>query len=99
MNFQRKKANSGSKYEHYIWICQTFNRKGKKYVFLEQIDHIEAPENGVLVFVFCNGNRITRTWENVSRRYSWNEENRQLAREYAVKGNAERRARLCQRQQ
>lgn len=124
-NFQRKKANGGSKYEHYIWICQTFNRKGKKYccskqipesilfslianvlgmpeydekVFLEQIDHIEAPENGVLVFVFYNGNKITRTWENVSRRYSWNEENRQLARQYAVKGNAERRARLCQQQ-
>ena len=124
-HFQRKMANSGSKYEHYVWICQTFNRKGKKYcpskqipenilfplianvlgipeyneeLFLQRIERIEVPENGILIFVFYNGSTVTRTWEIVSRRYSWNEENRQLAREYAVKGNEERRARLCLRE-
>ena len=35
-HFQRKKANGGSKYEHYIWICQTFNRKGKNIALLSR---------------------------------------------------------------
>ena len=122
-HFQRKTANAGSKYVHYIWICQTFNRKGKKYcaskqipekillpliaevlgipefdgeIFSQTIQEIHAPENGTLVFCFYDGRKVTRTWEDVSRRYSWNEENRQKARELSLKKAEERRRASCQ---
>lgn len=124
-HFRRKIANAGGKYEKPVWICDTFNSKGKAHcaskqipedilqnsaaqvmgissfdaeVFAEMVKEIRVPENGILVFVFRDGSEVTKTWKNPSRRHSWNEKNRQQAREYALKGAAERRSGLCQQQ-
>ncbi len=121
--FRRKIANAGGKYEKPVWICQTFNSKGKalcaskqipedileaaaaqvlelpefdEAVFTAKIREIRVPENGVLVFVFRDGQEATRTWKNPSRRESWNVEKRAKAREDALRLAHERRARLCQ---
>lgn len=60
-------------------------------VFNEKIKQIMVPENGLLTFVFRNGNKITLEWKNKSRSESWSEEKRQTARERAInflkKGN------------
>lgn len=49
--------------------------------FAAKVEEIQVPENGVLVFVFYDGHTVTKTWDNPSRRHSWNPENRQRARE------------------
>lgn len=66
-------------------------------IFEKKIKEIQVPDNGELIYVFHNGATVTTTWENPSRRESWNEENRQRAREYALKGAAKRRAASCQK--
>lgn len=66
-------------------------------IFEKKIKEIQVPDNGELIYVFHNGATVTATWENPSRRESWNEENRQRAREYALKGAAKRRAASCQK--
>lgn len=123
--FRRKTANAGGKYEKPVWICATFNSKGKarcasrqipegileevaaramglaefdEAAFAARVEAIRVPENGTLVFVFCDGHEVALTWENPSRRQSWDNEKRRQAREHALRGAAERRARLCQRQ-
>lgn len=63
--------------------------------FEAKVKEIQVPENGTLVFVFYNGETVTKTWDNPSRRHSWNEENRRQAREYALRQAAERRAASC----
>lgn len=122
-HFTRKVVAAKTKYEKPVWICRTFNQKGKarcdakqisedilkricaaamgltafdEAVFAAKVLEIQVPENGTLIFVFHDGRMVTKTWENPSRRYSWNKENRQKARECALKGAAERRAALCQ---
>lgn len=122
--FTRKVVAARTKYEKTVWICRTFNQKGKarcdakqiperilqkisaeaiglpefdEAAFTAKVKEIQVPENGTLVFLFRDGHSVTKTWENPSRRESWNEENRQQAREYALKGNAKRRAALCQK--
>lgn len=123
-HFRRKIANAGAggKYQRPVWICSTFNTRGKAHcaskqipegilksvaaqamdlpvfdeaAFAAQIEKIQVPENGVLVFVFRDGRSITKTWENRSRRESWNQENREKARALSLKKAAERRAALC----
>ena len=64
--------------------------------FEAKIEEIQVPENGTLVFVFHDGHTVTKTWENPSRRHSWNSENRQRARELALRQAAERRHAQCQ---
>lgn len=66
--------------------------------FTARVEAIRVPENGTLVFVFHDGHEAALTWENPSRRQSWDNEKRRQAREHALRGAAERRARLCQRQ-
>lgn len=63
--------------------------------FAAAVKEIRVPENGTLAYVFRDGRTITRTWENPSRRHSWNDENRGKARELALRLAAERRAALC----
>lgn len=36
-HYQRKIASAGSKYEKPVWICQTFNRKGKEHCPSQQV--------------------------------------------------------------
>ena len=64
--------------------------------FAAKVEEIQVPENGVLVFVFYDGHTVTKTWDNPSRRHSWNPENRQRARELALRQAAERRLAKCQ---
>ena len=59
--------------------------------FAAKVEEIQVPENGVLV-----GHTVTKTWDNPSRRHSWNPENRQRARELALRQAAERRLAKCQ---
>lgn len=53
-------------------------------LFNEKIKQIIVPENGLLTFVFRDGNEVTLKWENKSRSESWSEEKRQAARERAI---------------
>lgn len=64
--------------------------------FAAKVEEIQVPENGVLVFVFYDGHTVTKTWDNPSRSHSWNPENRQRARELALRQAAERRLAKCQ---
>lgn len=53
--------------------------------FSRFIDHIEVPEDNQLIFVFNDGRRVERVWEDRSRRESWTPEMKQAARERALK--------------
>ena len=121
-HFRRKIAGAPG-YKKPVWICDTFNTKGKACcaskqipedileaitaqvmelpvfdaaAFADTVKEIRVPENGTLVYVFQDGCTITKTWENPSRRHSWNDENRGKARALALRLAAERRAALCQ---
>lgn len=118
-HFRRKIANAGGKYQKPVWICATFNSKGKAHcaskqipesilenisaqamglphfdvaAFAAQIMEIRVPENGALIFVFYDGHETCLTWENPSRRDSWDEQARQQARELSLRREAERKA-------
>ncbi len=53
-------------------------------LFNKKIKQIIVPENGLLTFVFHDGNEVTLKWENKSRSESWSEEMRLAARERAI---------------
>lgn len=122
-HFTRKIVAARTKYEKPVWICRTFNQKGKarcdakqipedileqkaaeamglpefdEAAFSAKMEEIQVPENGTLVFVFHDGRTVTKTWDNPSRRHSWNPENRKRARELALRQAAERRLAQCQ---
>lgn len=42
------------------------------------------PEPNILIFVFQNGNLVKKEWNYKSRRESWSEEARQMAREISL---------------
>lgn len=121
-HFRRKIAGAPG-YKKPVWICDTFNSKGKSLcaskqipedilevvtaqalglpvfnaeAFAAAVKEIRVPENGTLVYEFQGGRTVTKTWENPSRRHSWNDENRGKARALALRLAAERRAALCQ---
>ncbi len=56
----------------------------KENLFNEKIKQIIVPENGLLTFVFHDGNEVTLKWQHKSRSESWTEEKRQVARERAI---------------
>ena len=49
-------------------------------VFLNQIERIEVPAFNHLVYIFKDGHREERIWQDKSRRDSWTDEMRQQAR-------------------
>ena len=53
-------------------------------IFESMVDYIDVPLNNILIFHLKGGTEITRTWENNSRRESWNGASRQKAREKAL---------------
>lgn len=53
-------------------------------LFNEKIKQIIVPENGLLTFVFNDGNEVTLKWRHKFRSESWSEEKRQVARERAI---------------
>lgn len=123
-HFRRKIAGAPG-YKKPVWICATFNTKGKAFcaskqipedilenmaacamdlpvfqsaAFSAQIQEIRVPENGTLIFVFYDGHESCMTWENPSRRDSWDEQARQKACDLSLRRAEERRAALCQQQ-
>ena len=60
-------------------------------VFGAQIAEIRVPQRNKLVFVFRDSLRVEADWQNPSRRNSWTQEMKQIARERQNKINAERR--------
>ena len=55
-------------------------------VFKSKITGIRVPGDNHLAFVFSDGIIVHREWKDRSRRESWTEENRQRAREHALRG-------------
>ena len=49
-------------------------------IFKEKIKQITVPEKGKLRFLFNDGERIEKTWEYPSRKESWTEEMKKLAK-------------------
>jgi DNA invertase Pin-like site-specific DNA recombinase len=107
-HYRRKQANAGSKYVKPVWVCATFNTRGKNYcpsqqipesILLEKtvevlgttelgmellkssISEIRIPGRNRIEYLFKDGSSVKVTWENPSRRESWDEANRQAARE------------------
>lgn len=115
-NYRRKLTGAG-KYKKPVWICQTFNGKGRKAcpsmqipediliektkallgveaidvdTVREKIRRIMVHGHGRLIFLFHDGRTAEVHWENRSRRESWGEEQRALAREHALRRRASR---------
>ena len=57
--------------------------------FRSQIERIEVPAFNHLVYVFKDGRRKERVWQDKSRRDSWTEEMKEKAAEYARRRNRE----------
>ena len=82
-----------------VWICSTFNRRGKKYCPSKQIperaleslklpDTVESitAENGNrLVLYYKDGHSEEKTWKDRSRAESWTDEKRAAAAERSRK--------------
>ena len=49
-------------------------------LFKEKVNHIVVKDNHELVFVMNDGTEISKTWEHVSRRESWTQEMKDIAR-------------------
>lgn len=106
--YRRKIALAGTKYAKPVWICNTFNRLGKKFcpskqipesslmdtaarvlhtgefdpvVFQKRIQRIDVTGANALLFVFQDGQETAAEWKDHSRRDSWDEASRQIARE------------------
>ena len=109
--YNRKITKSGTPYAKPVWICRTFNLKGKALCASKQIpedillpivqevydggvevDRILVQPGNVLEFILANGNVITRTWKDHSRRESWTPEKREQARQKMMCYHSERRA-------
>jgi hypothetical protein len=93
-NYRRKTANAGTPYEKTIWVCETFNKRGKAACPSQQIPedillkivnnmdfvkiHVRQP--GVVVIALPDGSEIERHWQHKSRSESWTPEKREEAR-------------------
>lgn len=51
-------------------------------VFVDQIAEIRIPAHNKLTFVFRDGHTVDIDWQNPSRRESWTEYMKQVAREH-----------------
>lgn len=58
-------------------------------VFQSKIKELHVPEPNKVIFVFMDGHIVEQTWQNKSRRDSWSEEARQLAKERADQRKAD----------
>ncbi len=83
--YYRKKVHTGTQYEHFVWKCNTYSNKGKKYcsnkqipddVLVElakrydtEIEKILILENGRVRFIFANGNEDVQEWE-INRKWT-----------------------------
>ena len=53
----------------------------------EKIKQIIVPEFNKLIYIFNDGTQAEKTWQDKSRKDSWNETNKQLARERSKRNN------------
>lgn len=92
-HYKRKISNGGTKYEKPVWICNTFNTKGKKHCASGQIPEkilldiipanfktITVKDRGVLEVLLQDDSTNIITWKNPSRADSWTDEMRNAAR-------------------
>jgi site-specific DNA recombinase len=61
-------------------------------IFAERVSEIQVPENNRLLFIFRDGSKLERVWQDRSRRDSWDDAMRQAARERQIE-NLKRRNR------
>lgn len=61
-------------------------------IFMDMISEIKVPENNRLLFIFRDGSRLEKTWQDKSRSESWDDAMRQAARERQIE-NMKRRNR------
>ena len=57
-------------------------------IFQSKIAAITVPDDGVLIFEFHDHTQTTVMWENLSRRESWTDDMKAVARERAKEGQA-----------
>ena len=85
-NYRRKTIPSGV-----VWICTTYNRKGKAACPSKQIpenvlldigdfSQIHVTEPNAFIIVRPDGTEIEWYWQDRSRRESWTEDKREIAR-------------------
>ena len=99
-NYTRKINNCGTKYAKVVWICATYNTKGKKHCQSQQIPEdillkivpndfkqITVPSPFVINIFLNDGTEITRTWQNPSRKDSWTDEMKEKARQQVRRRN------------
>ena len=55
--------------------------------FRSQIERIEVPSFNHLVYIFKDGRREERVWQDKSRRDSWTDEMKEQAAEHAKRRN------------
>lgn len=83
--YYRKKVHTGTRYEHFVWKCNTYSNKGKRYcsnkqipdeVLVEmakrydtEIEKILILENGRVQFIFADGNDDIQEWE-INRKWT-----------------------------
>jgi DNA invertase Pin-like site-specific DNA recombinase len=97
-NYTRKINNCGTKYEKVVWICATYNTKGKRHCQSQQIPEdillklvsnnikqITVPSHFTIDILLNDGTEITKNWENPSRSDSWTDEMKQAVRERNLK--------------
>ncbi len=108
--YNRKITKAGTPYAKPVWICRTFNLKGKALCASKQIpedillpivqevydsgadvERILVQPGNVLEFILADGNVISRTWKDHSRRESWTPEKREQARQKTMRYHSERR--------
>ncbi len=85
-HYRRKTTATGP-----VWICSTYNSRGKKYCAskaipentltilaaeFENITAITADRDNTLIFRTADGNEVTRHWQDRSRSESWTPEMR-----------------------
>lgn len=55
-------------------------------IFKAKVTAINVPDDSILVFTFKDGTERTVAWENISRRESWSDEMKEVARTRAKRG-------------
>jgi len=53
-------------------------------IFAERVAEIQVPDNNRLLFIFRDGSKVEKVWQDRSRRDSWDDAMRQAAREHQI---------------
>ena len=96
-HYRRKINNAGTKYAKPVWLCSTFNIKGKKHCASHQIPEdilleivpqnfksITVPCDGEITVTLADGRVIALPWANKSRSEIWNDDMKEKARNKAL---------------